>query len=260
MAPPKKDSVTGKWWEKPLSIKPNGGIPERIAAFLNKYTGPPPANAKEFITTLLDASETAISKDAHDAALFALRAENTNQKDDIDALEDKYEGLLEKTERLREETNGLLSETKGLREENQRLLNPETIYNEWFTGLRQLAPHLVNAADKTPLDTLNRLLFLVSETDEAVNQQKQIAETLTDELQKEKTKQVNVKPNEAIISFTPEHLANIRLVRKCMAEMGHRFTSDEPEEVIHAAIAAQLENTKQMIDMCKDYSPLIGLL
>lgn len=242
-----------KWYQKPLSIKQQDGLPEKIQDYVSKLPDPAPANAKELILSLLEYAETCTTKEVYEESVTALNKQIDAEKERADQYYTQLTAEKEETNSLRLENERLLEETKRLQQENDRLSSEETHTEQWFEGLRILAPEFVREEDKTFEDSFARILFALKQEREAVNQTKEKVESLETSLRNAEAKKIELKPNEAIIEFTPEQQENIRFLRRMLVKSGTIFKTQDVNEVIHTSVANNIEHVATMVAMCKKF-------
>lgn len=249
-----------KFYEKAISVKPEAGLPERIEKFIEGLQGEKPTTGKALFKSLLEYAETHASTANCEEENKVLTEKLDAATAQIDELTGKL-SVLEQSQTLNTEAaNGLQAENETLKKEIERLKVLETTVNEIITGFQTKLPEVFKAEDTSPAQTIDRAAFLITELRNEISTLNTRADELETTLQTEKTKPAKLLPGQAIVGFTPAQLENIRMLRMILEKMGHQFKTTNAEEVIHAAIAEQIETSRMMVGLCKSYSPLLTIL
>lgn len=249
-----------QWFQKPLTIKINEGLPERIFSFVEKCTEAKPTNGKELLVALLQTAETQASV----GNLQEINEELTGKLEvataKIEELEGKLPELEQGKEETQKETERLLAENETLKEENERLKMFETTINEFVTSLQAKLPEVLRENDNSPAQSVDRIVFLIQELRTQIADAETKKEEAEAALQMEKIKPAQLKPGQAIVGFPPKQQEEIRMLRMLYEKMGHQFKTTNVEEVVHHAVSSQIETSRFMVGLCKDYAPLLTIL
>lgn len=257
---PHTNLIVAEKFTKPFTIKPEAGLPERIEKFIDGLPGDKPANAKALFKALLDYAETHVSTEAYEQQNESLQQELDAAKAEIEVLQGKLSVFEDSAEVNTTETTRLQTENMALTEKVNEFIAILTPINEAVKGLQQKLPEVFREEDNSPAQSLERIVFLVGELKTQVTEAQTRAESLETELHSEKTKPAKLAPGQAIVSFPPKQLEELRMARMVFEKLGHKFKTQNAEEVIHLAVSEYNNTCRQMVGFCRDFEPLLTIL
>jgi len=207
-----------------------------------------PQNPKELVLWLLNAikSNDSSKKIAQIEELSLERIEELNR-------------LLEEN---REKTDSLLKENEGLQEKNQGLqqeIDEKTILLEGVAVQENYHKEREKRLEEYMQLSSDREYQINVLNEEKAKVNHRLAELLED-FEKYKLKAPLLGTNEAVVSFTPDEKERFIKSRLALEAMGHIFTSNNPNEVIHAVVEHHMQVIKNLISISEAYAPVSEII
>jgi hypothetical protein len=226
-----------------------------IKTYLAKHPDLKPANLREFLIYLLDlVVNTPLATVSNTEELTALKAD-LQQEINNSLSKDSIIGLLNDDVELTKKENTRLQTELAAAKNTQAPVSADyeaqimEILLQVQKQLAELRPSFFKADDKDVIIGLERIDFILNQKSEKIVE-------LTTALDKSKAA-AQLKPNQTVVNFNPDQIKAIGLARKRLIKLGYTFGTDNPDEVIHAVIAAYNESTALMLELLKEFKPLI---
>jgi len=251
-----------RFFDKPMSIKPDVGMINDIDKYLDGVAENPPKTAKELMVSLLNQSKNAIQKaEIDELRTNVLNLDNANKdlQADISRLQVENSGLLTEKTSLQAENERLQKEIDGLQADFKEFTKPETLYRGWIDRIKEQLPHFYKDGDTTPADTMNRILYVLDQAQADLLAANKRADALENQLEEALVKPYQPRRNEAIIEFTVEQKQAIQIARAILAKTGHQFGSDNVDETLHSIVSSFNRLAAVMFDLSQKSKPYTGI-